>query len=675
MPILSLSKPAHGGDYNPDQWLDEPEILKQDIALMKKAHVDLVSVGIFAWAKLEPEDGVYDTEWLKKIIDDLYENGISVLLATPSGARPAWLSQKYPEVLRTEDNGVVNHHGNRHNHCLSSPVYRRKVHAINEVLAERFGAHPGVKGWHISNEYSGQCRCEYCQQAFRAWLQKRYVTLENLNKRWWTAFWSKTFTDWAQIRSPEKNGEMGLTPLKLAWRRFINDQTLDFIRNEIEPIRRLCPDKPVTINTMGFHYDYDYASFAHDVDFFGYDSYPFWGSGDDYKTALGTAFTYDFVRGFGRQNWSLMESTPSQVNWHDTCKLKRPGMHLLSSLQAVAHGSDTVMMFQWRKARGGAEKFHGAVVSHDGSADTRVFRDVTQVGEALEKLAPLVGSQTHSPVALLFDQHNRWALDAAEGPHRDQQYEKTLFEHYIGLKSNHVNVDVVHAAAELDSYKLVVAPYLYLLEEGIAEKLAGYVRGGGTLVISYMSGLVDEDDRCFLGGFPGPLKDVAGVINTETDALYDFDKNGIALNGALPGMDARYDCGFTCALLTPTKAETLGVYTDDFYAQTPALTKNSYGKGECFYLAARPEQRFLNDFYRALFARCGITPLAENLPEGVLVSRRVSADTVYTFYMNFSGREQTLTGLRGQNALTGEALEGSVRLGLNGILVLENAKE
>ena len=670
MPSLKLTKPAHGGDYNPDQWLNYPEVLQQDIELMKRAHVDLVSVGIFAWAKLEPEEGVYDTDWLKRIIDNLYDNGISVLLATPSGARPAWMSQKYPEVLRVE-NGMRNHHGNRHNHCLTSPVYRQKVHAMNEMLAQRFGTHLGVKGWHISNEYSGQCRCELCQAAFRDWLKKRYKTLDNLNERWWTAFWSKTFTDWDQIRSPEPGGEMSLTPHKLAWKRFINDQTLSFIRNEIEPIRRLCPDKPVTINTMGFHYDYDYASFAGDIDFFGYDSYPSWGGGDDYKTALGMSFTYDFVRGFGKQNWSLMESTPSQVNWHQTCKLKRPGMHFLSSLQAIAHGSDTVMMFQWRKGRGGPEKFHGAVVSHDSSGETRVFRDVTEVGEALEKLAPLTGSKIRSDVALIYDQQNRWALDVAEGPHKDQQYHATLEEHYIGLKSNHINVDVVHADADISGYKLVVAPYLYLLDDGIADKLKAFVSEGGTLVLSYMSGLVDKDDQCFMYGFPGPLKEMCGLINTETDALYDFDKNGIVLNGSMDGMRDNYACGFDCALISPTTAKVVGTYESDFYAGTPALTVNNYGKGQCWYIAARGEQQFLIDLYRNLIAQCGVAPIKADLPRGVITSQRTDGEKKYTFYMNFSGKEHTLVGLSGVDMLQGKKLTGSATLPVNGILILQ----
>ncbi|MBQ3669140.1 MAG: beta-galactosidase [Clostridia bacterium] len=671
MAKLMLSAFGHGGDYNPDQWLDYPEVLEQDVELMKKAHVNLVSVAIFAWSALEPEEGRYETAWLRKIIDRLYENGISVLLATPSGARPAWMSVKYPEVLRV-DKDIRNHHGNRHNHCFSSPVYRQKVHSMNEMLAREFGAHPAVKGWHISNEYSGECRCEYCQQAFRQWLKKRYGTLEEINKRWWTAFWSKTFTDWDQIRSPEANGEMSLTPLKLAWRRFVSDQTLDFIKNEIEPIRRICPDKPVTINTMGFHYHFDYASFADVIDFFGYDSYPYWGSGDDVKTGLDTAFTYDFVRGFGPQNWSLMESVPSQVNWHDTCKLKRPGMHMLSSLQAVAHGSDTVMMFQWRKGRGGPEKFHGAVISHDSSGDTRVFRDVTAVGEALEKLKPALGSKVKSDVALIFDQQNRWALDVAEGPQKDKQYMQTLFEHYRGLKRLGINVDVVRSEADLSAYKLVAAPYLYMLLPGVADKLKDFVSAGGTLVLSYMSGLVDEDDLCFMGGFPGPLKELAGIINTETDALYPYDENGITLDNPPEGMKAGYKSGFMCALINPTTARTVGTYSSDFYKGTPALTVNKYGKGECWYLATRPEQSFLEDFYGMLAGRTNIQRISAALPEGVTVSRRENENTAFTFYMNFTGKPQKVAA-SGRDMLTGDEISGEYELPVNGILVTEAA--
>ena len=662
MMIPNMNGFGHGGDYNPDQWLDYPEILAEDIRLMKKAHVNLLSVGIFAWAKLEPEEGKYDFGWLKNIIDRLYENGISVLLATPSGARPRWMAEKYPEVLRVE-NDLRNHFGNRHNHCFSSPVYREKVRAINTALAREFGSHPGVKGFHISNEYSGRCWCEYCRAAFRDFVKARYGSIKKLNESWWTAFWSKTYNSFDEIEPPMRNGESELTGLTLAWQRFVCAQTKSFIENEIAPFRALCPGKPVTINTMGFHYDYDYANFSDILDFFGYDSYPAWGSpAGDVFTAADTAFTYDYVRGFGGGSWSLMESTPSQVNWHETCKLKRPGMHLLSSLQAVAHGSDTVMMFQWRKGRGGPEKFHGAVVGHDGTGDTRVFREVTEVGETLEKLSVICGSSVKSAVALIYDRDTQWALDAAQGPHRDKRYHDTLRRHYMALRAQNVNVDVINADKPLDGYKVVVAPYLYMLRPGVSEKLKNFVKNGGTLLVSYMSGLVNEEDLCFMGGFPGEIGELLGIVNTETDALYEGQTNSIVT------AEGMYRCSFTCALVEPTTAETVGCYGGDFYEGTPALTVNRYGAGQAWYLASDPEDCFLEELYGKLLAAQGIHPIAD-VPAGVEVSSRVRDGKEYVFLLNFT--EETHTVLIDGRDMMEDTLTAGVTLHPLGWAVIE----
>lgn len=662
---------AHGGDYNPDQWLDRPDILAEDLRLMKKAHVNIVSLGIFAWAALEPEEGLFRLDWMRQIIDQLHENGISVLLATPSGARPGWMSAKYPEVLRVE-NGRRNLHGGRHNHCFTSPVYRAFVTRMNTRLAQEFGAHPAVVGWHISNEYSGECHCELCQEAFRQWLKDKYRTLDNLNHAWWTAFWSKTFTDFRQIHSPQPHGEESLSGLTLDWRRFVSDQTRDFIRCEIAPIRRLTPDKPVTINTMGFHYGLDYASFADVVDFMGYDSYPEWGGQRDIDVALNTAFTFDFVRGFLNKNWSLMECTPSQVNWHSICKLKRPGQHMLSSMQALAHGSDTVMMFQWRKSRGGPEKFHGAVVGHDGTSDTRTFREVTQVGEMLETLRPLVGSQTHSEVAVIFDQVNRWALDGAQGPMRDKEYPEVVFSHYKALKTLGLNVDVIGSEKPLDAYRLVAAPYLYLIKPGVAEKLTRFVEAGGILVLTAFSGQVDENDLCFAGGAPGPLRALAGVWAEETDALYPADKNALVMapDNAL-GLTGSYESGFICDYLRLEGATAQAVFASDYIASAPALTRKAHGRGETWYLATRPEQRFLHDFYAALIARAGIVPLAPET-EDVLVCQRRKDGKAYTFFLNFHAAPVTARLSKGGVDLrTGQRAQEQLTLSAHSFAVIE----
>ena len=326
MPELRLPFFAHGGDYNPDQWRHIPGTLEEDVRLMKLAHCNLMSVGIFSWAALEPREGEYDFDWLERVLDTLYANGIHVFLATPSGARPAWMSQKYPEVLRVSDQGIRNLHGERHNHCFTSPVYRAFVHKINAALAERFGKHPAVVGWHVSNEYSGECHCELCQEAFRRWLMKKYGTLNALNQAYWTGFWAKTYTDWSQLHSPSARGEGSIHGLYLDWMRFVTDQTIDFMRHEVEAVRAFS-DLPVTTNLMGSFYGLDSFRFARVLDFASYDSYPSWGETSDYSIALGAGFQYDITRSILNKPWILNgevrfldERVPRQ--WHSCSRIR-----------------------------------------------------------------------------------------------------------------------------------------------------------------------------------------------------------------------------------------------------------------------------------------------------------------------------------------------------------------
>lgn len=658
MPELKLPFLGHGGDYNPDQWREYPEVLKEDIRLMKLAGCNLMSVGIFAWSALEPEEGVYDFEWLRGVLDNLHAAGISVFLATPSGARPAWMSEKYPEVLRVRPDGGRNLHGARHNHCFTSPVYRGFVEKMNRRLAEAFGDHPAVVGWHISNEYGGECHCELCQQAFRDFLKQRYGTLDALNRAWWTGFWSKTYTDWRQLHSPVPIGETCIHGLNLAWKRFVTHQTADFMRAEMAPIREITPDLPVTTNLMETFVGLDYFEFARELDFASFDSYPQWGGRDDEWTALGAAFNYDWMRSLKHRPFALMESTPSQVNWHPVCKLKKPGMHLLSSLQAVAHGADTVQYFQWRKSRGAVEKFHGAVVDHVGHEHTRTFRDVAAVGETLKQLNGIQGSVVPAEVALIFDTQNRWALEDCQGPRRELHYMETVLEHYRALKRRGVNVDVIDEICDFSGYKLIVAPMLYMLRPGAAERLDAFVRGGSTLTATCYTGRVDEDDLCFLGGFPGPLRQVLGIWAEEIDALYDDERNGIRMADG-----KSYTCSTLCDLIHAESARVLGTYVEDFYAGTPCVTVNEWGKGKAYYIATRADAEFLDDFYASLMADADIEPLVRGLPRGVQVTRRGGT----LFVMNFTPAEVTVVLPEGTDALNGGPVGGPAAIPARGL--------
>ena len=670
MPELRLPFFAHGGDYNPDQWRHIPGTLEEDVRLMKLAHCNLMSVGIFSWAALEPREGEYDFDWLERVLDTLYANGIHVFLATPSGARPAWMSQKYPEVLRVSDQGIRNLHGERHNHCFTSPVYRAFVHKINAALAERFGKHPAVVGWHVSNEYSGECHCELCQEAFRRWLMKKYGTLNALNQAYWTGFWAKTYTDWSQLHSPSARGEGSIHGLYLDWMRFVTDQTIDFMRHEVEAVRAFS-DLPVTTNLMGSFYGLDSFRFARVLDFASYDSYPSWGETSDYSIALGAGFQYDITRSILNKPWILMESTPSMVNWKEICQPKRPGMHLASSLLTVAHGSDSVMYFQWRKSRGAAEKFHGAVVGHERSEHTRVFRDVTEVGECLERILPVLHAHTEARAALMFDWNNRWAIANANGPRKDKQHDEIVQEHYAALAGAHVNIDIVDEEKPLQGYSLVSAPMLYMVKPGLAERLRAFVEKGGTLVLTYFSGYVDENDLCFLDGMPGPLRPLAGVWAEEIDALYPGQSNKIVMRpGNALGLEGEFACGFLCELAHAEGAQALADYGEDFYAGMPAVTENRLGKGRVIYLAARAEQKFLDLLYERLLRDAGVAPIVD-APAGVIVKEREKDGKKYTFLLNFAGQEVRMAVPEGLDLVSGARVRGETALKNRQVMIVE----
>ncbi len=637
----------HGADYNPEQWKHRPDILEEDIRLMKLAKCNVMSVGIFSWVSLEPEEGVYTFEWLDQVLDRFAANGIQAFLATPSGARPAWMSAKYPEVLRVEKNRVRNLHGFRHNHCFTSPVYREKVTEMNTLLAERYSDHPAVIGWHISNEYGGECHCDYCQEAYRNWLKKKYNNdLEQLNRAWWTTFWSHTYTDWSQVESPAPHGETQVHGMNLDWRRFVTDQTVDFCRHEIEPLRKTERLLPVTTNFMEFFEGLNYWKFADLLDILSWDSYPTWHDHDgDTMQAAKIAMMHDIVRSIKQQPFLLMESTPSLTNWQPISKNKRPGMHLLSSLQAVAHGSDSVQYFQWRKSQGSSEKLHGAVVDHVGHEHTRVFRDVQSVGDALERLQSVRGSEVQAEVAVIFDWENRWAVKDSQGPRNSGiGYEETVLNFYRAFWERGIAVDVIDMEQDLSKYKVVVAPMLYMVRAGIGESFERFVEGGGTLLSTYWSGIVNETDLCFLGGFPGPLRNVLGIWSEEIDGLHENDRNRLiaSSNNAL-NLQGEYEVRDLCDLIHLEQAQALAVYGDDFYAGRPALTVNQYGQGEAYYIAARTVDHFISDLIERITNKANVKrTLSTTLPQHVTAHARVQGNDEFVFVQNYSSETKSI---------------------------------
>ena len=636
---VNFGKLLHGGDYNPEQWLDYPEILEQDLAYFKKARINEVSLGMFSWAFLEPEEGVFRLERLKEVIDRLYENEIVVMLSTPTAARPRWMAEKYPEVLRVNAARERNLYGERHNHCYTSPVYREKTRIINTKLAEMFKDHPGVISWHISNEYGGECHCPLCQEAFRGWVKKKYGTLERLNRAWNTGFWSHTYQSFDQVESPSPKGDSSLHGLNLDWKRFVTDQTADFVKWAIKALRDAGAEQPSTINMMYNFTGLNYYKFADVIDFVSWDNYPTWHKEAETVTAMDTGMQHDIMRSIQKKPFYLMESCPSATNWQSVSKLKKPGMLQAASLQAVAHGSDSVLYFQMRQSRGASEKFHGAVIDHYGGSDTRVFREVTKVGVALEQLQEVNGSQNPAEAAVIYDVENRWAVEDAAGPRNAGVfYKETVEKPYQAFRKLGINVDVIDETRSLDGYRVVAAPMVYLLREGWTEKVRTFVENGGIFLLTYWSGIVDETDLCYLGGTPHDLMDVMGFRSMEIDGLYDGEWNeGIPEPENPLHLERAYRCSHLCELVQPSTAEVLMTYGKDFYDGMPAMTRNVYGKGKAYAVCADFEQGLYDEVCRKLAEEAGVERIVEEVPEGVEVTVREQKDgTRYVFVQNFN---------------------------------------
>jgi beta-galactosidase len=673
----------HGGDWSPEQWLHEPGVIDEDFRLMEKTGSNTFSIGIFAWSSLEPEEGRFEFAWLDDIMNRLAAHGFHAFLATPSGGKPRWMSEKYPEVRRINRAGQREPHGGRHNHCFTSPVFRDKVRIINTKLAERYKGHKALAAWHISNEYSGSCLCPYCLAAFQNWLKARYKTLDALNRAWYTAFWSQTIQSWDQIVPLESP----IDAMNLDWDRFVTHQTVDFMKHEIAPLRAATPAVPVTTNMMTMFVGLDYWRFADISDRISWDSYPRLHAEDSWKGVADTALIHDMYRSMkGGLPFILMESTPSATNWMQTPALKRPGQHRQEMLVAIGHGADTTMYFQWRQSQGSAEKFHGAVVQHGETERTRVFQDIVAHGAFVKHLDGVVGTTVRPEVALVYDTEVRWALMYSQGPGQtnprtpfDKNYALTCQEHYRPFWKLGVPMDVVESLSDFTRYRLIVAPMLFMLKPGVVDRLDAFVKGGGTLVLSYLSGVVNETELVLRGGWPGGgLRKLAGIWSEEIDALYPNSPQRILPAAGKPlGLAGEFPVKDYCERVHPEGATVLATYKNDFYAGMPALTVNKYGAGQVYYLAARPvADGFLDAFMRGLVAQLKIARCLDvDLPEGVTVQKRTGGGRTFYFLHNCRRENQVvdLGAIRLRDVSDGRVFTGRTTMAPFASFVLERA--
>lgn len=646
-----VKKIAYGGDYNPEQWPEE--IWPEDMRLLKEAHIDTVTLNVFSWAALQPSEEEYDFSKLDRIMELVRENSLQVCLATSTGAHPAWMAKKYPDILRTEFNGMKRKFGGRHNSCPNSPTYRKYSVRLAERIAERYKDYDNIIAWHISNEYGGECYCENCEKAFRVWLKNKYGTIDAVNRAWNTSFWGHTFYDWDEIVLPNLLSEHFETDrsqfqgITLDYKRFNSESILECYRLEYEAVKRVTPDIPVTTNLMGFYKGLDYKMWAKYMDVVSWDNYP---ANEDSPAMI--AMAHDLMRGVGGgKPFLLMEQTPSVTNWLPYNALKRPGVMRLWSYQAAAHGADAIMFFQMRRTVGACEKLHGAVIDHVGTGETRVYREIRDLGAELERIGgETLGAVTEAEAAIYFDWDNWWAVECSAGPSCELKYKDEVYHYYQAFHEMNIPVDIVGPEDDLGKYRLLVAPVLYMTKTGYDEKIRRFVKNGGTFVTTFFSGIADEHDLVILGGYPGKLKDILGIWVEEEDALPSGAENGFMYNGR------HYPARLLCDLLHP-RSENLSVlasYESDFYAGMPVLTKNRFGDGNAYYVAARSDEAFYRDFLGDICNETGIAPVMEP-QEGLEATVRVNENGKYLFLLNH--REETLEAAAeqdGTDLITGE---------------------
>ena len=676
MSLPAARKVPFGGDYNPEQW---PEtVWDRDYELFDAARIDTVTLGVFAWALTQPAPDVYDFSRLDRAVQRAAAEGRGICLATGTGALPPWLARAHPEVTRTDFEGRRHRYGQRHNACPSSPVFRRLSTQLARRIAQRYADNPAVIAWHVGNEYGGACYCDLCAAGFRDWLRKRYVGLEALNEAWYTTFWSHTFSDWDEIepptaltehwRGPEHTAFQGIT---LDYRRFMSDAMLANFADEKAAIRESSPEIPVTTNFMGMYQPIDYHRWAPHLDFASWDNYP----PDDVSQAR-MALTHDLMRGLkdGRPFW-LMEQTPSTTASRDVNPLKRPGVMRLWSWQAVAHGADAVLFFQMRASRGACEKYHGAVIGHAGRADTRVFRETAELGAEFDRLGDAVlGARTPSRVALLFDWDSWWALEMSDGPSRLVRYQQTVLAYYTALWNAGVDVDVVPVTADLTGYQLVVAPVLHMIKGDLAQRLETVAARGGSVVATFLSGRVDENDNAFLMDTPGPLGPLMGVRIDEWDARGPEFVNPVRLGGGDDeGGELDVEARLLFELVIPQGAETVGTYQADFYAGTPAVTRNRFGDGYGWYVATGLDHRGVSWVMRQVLALHDVELRYPDVPD-LESALRVAPDGARLLFLLNHGCEtvEVKAARDGLDLLSGARIERGtlVRLEPRDVMVL-----
>ncbi|MGV9510252.1 beta-galactosidase [Streptomyces tendae] len=642
----------YGGDYNPEQWPEET--WPEDIRLMKAAGVNSATLGVFSWSRLEPRPGVHDFGWLDRLMDLLHEAGIGVVLATPTASPPPWLGHLHPDTLPRDADGRTEWWGGRQHFSHSSTVYRRHAAAITEALAARYASHPALTLWHINNEYCTYDHGDEAATRFRRWLQDRYGTLDALNTAWGTAFWSQGYGDWAEVAPPRHAHYLRNPSQVLDFRRFTSDMLLECYTAERDIVRRHTPHIPVTTNFMPLWSGQDAWRWAEEEDVVSVDLYP--DPRDPFGAQEG-ALVQDLTRSQARGPWMLMEQAAGAVNWRGVNHPKPRGLNRLWSLQAVARGADAVCYFQWRQSRQGAEKFHSGMVGHAGEHG-RTHQEVVQLGADLARLGPHVaGGTVGADIAILHDWHAWWAADQEARPSTRVDHADVLRAWHRALWRGGLTTDFAHPEDDLTPYQVVVVPQLYALTDAAVDNLLAHVRGGGTLVCGFLTGVADMDDRIRPGGMDARLRELFGIRTLHEWWPLDADESA--------------DCdGFRGTLWSEeiepdgTASETIP-YKGGELDGLPAVLR----KGSAWYLSTLPEPDALRDLLARVAADAGARPVLDALPADVEAVRR--GDLLFLLH---HGRDPVTVDVPGthRELLTDAVVTDRVTLGRYGVAVLRD---
>jgi beta-galactosidase len=654
-----------GIDYYPEQWPQER--WARDAQLMREAAVNVVRLAEFAWSRLEPSEGKFQFDWLDKIIGLLANNGIQVVLGTPTASPPPWVMQKYPDAYIQWHDGRTASYGGRREYCPNHHGYRELSQRITKAMAEHFGANPNVIGWQTDNEFGERCYCSICQTAFQDWLKSRYETLAAVNERWGTVFWSQEYNEWAQIPSPKKTGHIHNPSLELDYFRFMSESYNSLQIEQIAILREHCPQHFITHNMMGFGYtNLDYFAIAEPLDIVSWDTYPrgFWLEEQAVDTAA-IALGHDTMRGLKQKNFWVMEGQSGSSGWHLIGSAPRPGEMRLWAYQAIAHGADGILFFRWRSARHGAEQFWQGILDHDGQPRRR-YAEFHQLGHELKALGDrLHGSQPQAQVAMLLSYDSRFAFQIQPN-NEGFSYPEHFLNYYRAFHERNIAVSIVSPDDDYAAYRLLIVPALYLLSPELAQKLTDFVAHGGTLLLTARSGVKEENNAVINAALPGLLRELCGIEVAEYDSL----RKGELVEVEFADSKVRLQSSLWVDVLELHGAEAIAHYKSNHYTHKAAISRHQFGKGKTIYVGTFGGQVFADGLVTWLLAEEDAFTAYPSLPS-IEITERWKLGQCFVFILNHAASSAIIPlNAVYEDLFSGEICQSELAIDAFGIRIL-----